>query len=87
MLGESALEYIPDARARLCKKNCHIIPATGRQCIQIVECPAIRQITHANNWNGIKLDTFNVLQDTVIYIQNISRLLDIFYAKIVENMV
>jgi len=65
LLGESALEYIPDARSRLCKENCHIIPAKGRQCVQLIECPSICQITAANDWNGIVLENFNALQDTV----------------------
>ncbi|EDQ90850.1 uncharacterized protein MONBRDRAFT_18255 [Monosiga brevicollis MX1] len=65
LLGESALQYISDARERLLKPDARIIPAGGRQLISLVESEDIKSITSVQSWGDLDLRAFNVLQDTV----------------------
>jgi len=65
MLGESALEYIADARERLLKPGGAIIPNRGCQYAQLVSAADLEAITTVSSWGGIDLSLFNTLQDTV----------------------
>ena len=64
LLGESALEYLKDARERLVRSQCRIVPPRGRQLAALVECPAIAELSRANDFEGLDLGHVNVLQDT-----------------------
>jgi len=64
LLGESALEYLRDARERLACPNARIIPPRGTQYAAIVECADVHAITSAANYRGISLRHINLLQDT-----------------------
>lgn len=64
LLGESALEYLKDARERLVKPGVRMVPPRGRQLAALVECPAIAQLSRANDFEGLDLNHVNVLQDT-----------------------
>ena len=64
LLGESALEYLKDARERLVRPQCRIVPPRGRQLAALVECPAIAELSRANDFEGLDLGHVNVLQDT-----------------------
>ena len=64
LLGESALEYLKDARERLVRPQCRIVPPRGRQLAALVECPAIAALSRANDFEGLDLGHVNVLQDT-----------------------
>ncbi|EGD79112.1 arginine N-methyltransferase [Salpingoeca rosetta] len=65
LLGESALQFVADARRRLLKKDAAIIPRAGRQFISLVQSNELRQITSVQKWEGFDLHEFNALQDTV----------------------
>lgn len=65
LLGESALQFVADARHRLLKPNAAIIPCGGRQFISLVSSSELRQITSVQQWEGFDLHEFNALQDTV----------------------
>jgi len=65
MLGESALEYIADARERLLKPGGVVIPNRGCQYAQLVSAADLEAITRVSSWGGIDLSLFNTLQDTV----------------------
>ena len=45
MLGESALEYVADARERLVKEDAVIIPCSGRQYATLVSSEELQNIT------------------------------------------
>ena len=64
LLGESALEYLKDARERLVRPQCRIVPPRGRQLAALVECPAIAELSRANDFEDLDLGHVNVLQDT-----------------------
>jgi len=64
MLGESALEYVADARERLVKEGAPLIPDSGRQYATLVSSEELKSITAVKGWGGIDLSLFNVLQDT-----------------------
>ena len=61
LLGESALEYLKDARERLVRPQCRIVPPRGRQLAALVECPAIAELSRANDFEGLDLGHVNVL--------------------------
>jgi protein arginine N-methyltransferase 7 len=65
LLGESALDYVADARERLLTKDAAIIPLTGAQYATLIESADIASITSVSGWGGIDLSRFNSLQDTV----------------------
>jgi protein arginine N-methyltransferase 7 len=64
LLGESALHYVEDARARLLAHDGLVIPALGTQYITLIDSDEVRQITSVRSWEGIDLRHFNALQDT-----------------------
>ena len=64
LLGESALHYVYDARRRLCKDGCAIVPQHGCQFATLVQSADIASITSVKDWEGIDLRYFNTLQDT-----------------------
>jgi len=64
MLGESALEYISDARDRLVKPGAPLIPQRGRQYATVVSSEDLQCITAVKGWGGVDLSHFNMLQDT-----------------------
>jgi len=65
LLGESALEYVADARKRLLKPGGRIIPAGGAQFVSLVSSDDIKSITSVESWEDLDLRGFNALQDTV----------------------
>mmetsp|Transcript_36736 Transcript_36736/g.57707 ORF Transcript_36736/g.57707 Transcript_36736/m.57707 type:complete len:389 (-) Transcript_36736:61-1227(-) len=65
LLGESALEYVANVRNRLLTDDAVIIPAGGRQFIELIQCEQIEDITSVSKWGGLDLSAMNVLQDTV----------------------
>lgn len=64
LLGESALEYLRDARARLVAPGARIVPPRGVQYAAIVECHDVAAITSAQQWDGFSLAEVDLLQDT-----------------------
>lgn len=64
LLGESALEYLRDARARLAKPTARVVPPRGVQYAVIVECQDIAAITSVHDCEGLTLAEVNLLQDT-----------------------
>ncbi|KAG8469319.1 hypothetical protein KFE25_007837 [Diacronema lutheri] len=64
LLGESALHYVQDARARLIAPRATILPALGTQYVSLIESDEVHQITAVRSWDGIDLRHFNALQDT-----------------------
>lgn len=65
LLGESALDYIADARARLLDERTVILPQMAAQFAVPIECPTLDAICTASSWNGIELSHVRSLQDTV----------------------
>eukprot|EP00996_Jenningsia_fusiforme_P000469 NODE_1411_length_1542_cov_33.421969_g1272_i0.p1 GENE.NODE_1411_length_1542_cov_33.421969_g1272_i0~~NODE_1411_length_1542_cov_33.421969_g1272_i0.p1 ORF type:complete len:413 (-),score=51.63 NODE_1411_length_1542_cov_33.421969_g1272_i0:230-1468(-) len=64
LLGESALDYIHDARMRLLEPNAAIVPPHGTQYATLIECPDLEAITSVSEWGGLDLRHLNTLQDT-----------------------
>lgn len=64
LLGESALDYIEDARERLLKPTTKIIPQHGVQYAVPIECPTLDKICSIDSWNGLDLSMVNSLKDT-----------------------
>ncbi|GET85949.1 hypothetical protein, conserved [Leishmania tarentolae] len=64
LLGESALDYIVDARQRLLPKTAKILPQHGVQYAVPIECETLSQICAVSGWNGIDLSHVMALQDT-----------------------
>lgn len=64
LLGESALDYIEDARRRLLKPTTKIIPQHGVQYAVPIECPTLDSICAIDTWNGLDLSMVNSLRDT-----------------------
>ncbi|KAJ8604167.1 hypothetical protein CTAYLR_008583 [Chrysophaeum taylorii] len=64
LLGESALDYLDDARRRLAAPGARVVPPRGVQYAAIVECEDIAAITSARPWDGFSLAEVNLLQDT-----------------------
>ncbi|CAG9568884.1 putative arginine N-methyltransferase, type III [Leishmania major strain Friedlin] len=64
LLGESALDYIADARQRLLPKTAKILPQHGVQYAVPIECETLGQICAVSSWNGIDLSHVMALQDT-----------------------
>ena len=55
MLGESALDYVHDARKRLLAPEPAIIPPLGCQYATLVECHDLESITSVKSWGGFDL--------------------------------
>lgn len=64
LLGESALDYIADARQRLLPKTAKILPQHGVQYAVPIECATLGDICAVSSWNGIDLSHVMALQDT-----------------------
>ncbi|CAJ1005766.1 Methyltransferase small domain/Ribosomal protein L11 methyltransferase (PrmA) [Leishmania naiffi] len=64
LLGESALDYITDARHRLLRPTTKILPQHGVQYAVPIECETLSQICAVSSWNGIDLSHVMALQDT-----------------------
>ena len=65
LLGESALDYVQDARERLLAPGGVIIPAAGCQYATLIESADLESITEVQGWGGLDLSAVNMLQDTV----------------------
>lgn len=65
LLGESALEFVADARRRLLTPGARIIPAAGCQFVSLIQSKEIKDITSVQSWEDFDLRGFNALQDTV----------------------
>lgn len=65
LLGESALEFVADARERLLKAGAPMIPSAGTQFVSLVQSQDIKSITSVEGWSDLNLKGFNALQDTV----------------------
>ena len=55
---------VHDARRRLCKVGCAVVPEHGCQFASLIQSPDINSITSVKCWEGIDLRWFNTLQDT-----------------------
>lgn len=64
LLGESALDYIADARQRLLRPTTKILPQFGVQYAVPIECETLTQICAVSSWNGLDLSHVMALQDT-----------------------
>ncbi|KAG5507489.1 hypothetical protein JIQ42_07787 [Leishmania sp. Namibia] len=64
LLGESALDYIADARQRLLRPTTKILPQHGVQYAVPIECETLKQICAVSSWNSIDLSHVMALQDT-----------------------
>ncbi|KPA83698.1 arginine N-methyltransferase type III putative (PRMT7) [Leptomonas pyrrhocoris] len=64
LLGESALDYIADARQRLLRPTTKILPQHAVQYAVPIQCEALQQICTVSSWNGIDLSHVMALQDT-----------------------
>eukprot|EP00756_Hemistasia_phaeocysticola_P028788 Hpha_TRINITY_DN16193_c1_g6::TRINITY_DN16193_c1_g6_i1::g.3670::m.3670/K11438/PRMT7; type III protein arginine methyltransferase len=64
LLGESALEYMADARDRLLREGGAVIPAVGTQFATLVSSSKLESLIRARNHGGLDLSLFNELQDT-----------------------
>jgi type III protein arginine methyltransferase len=64
LLGESALDYIADARQRLLRPTTKILPQHAVQYAVPIECETLTQICAVSSWNGIDLSHVMALQDT-----------------------
>eukprot|EP00668_Euglena_longa_P033221 GGOE01042760.1.p1 GENE.GGOE01042760.1~~GGOE01042760.1.p1 ORF type:complete len:412 (-),score=140.45 GGOE01042760.1:75-1310(-) len=64
LLGESALDYIHDARTRLLAPKAKVVPPAGCQMATLIECPQLEVITSVTQWGGLDLRFLNALQDT-----------------------
>lgn len=64
LLGESALDYINDARQRLLKPETKIIPQFGVQYAVPIECPVLSQICAVSTYRDLDLSHVMSLQDT-----------------------
>ena len=64
LLGESAIEYMSDARDRLLKQNGRVIPSGAVQFVSLISSSKLRSIIKVDKWNGLDLSDFNALQDT-----------------------
>ncbi|RNF10819.1 putative arginine N-methyltransferase, type III [Trypanosoma rangeli] len=65
LLGESALDYIADARERLAKPTTKIIPQHGTQYAVPIECSTLGDVCAVSGWKGLDLSHMTALQDTV----------------------
>ncbi|RNF19627.1 putative arginine N-methyltransferase, type III [Trypanosoma conorhini] len=65
LLGESALDYIADARERLLKPTTKIIPQHGTQYAVPIECSTLGDVCAVSGWKGLDLSHMTALQDTV----------------------
>eukprot|EP01062_Namystynia_karyoxenos_P021449 TRINITY_DN18161_c0_g1_i1.p1 TRINITY_DN18161_c0_g1~~TRINITY_DN18161_c0_g1_i1.p1 ORF type:complete len:403 (+),score=133.46 TRINITY_DN18161_c0_g1_i1:77-1285(+) len=64
LLGESALEYMADARDRLLRQGGAIIPAYATQYATVITSEQLDSLTRARGDQGLDLGVFNELMDT-----------------------
>ena len=55
-------DQVYDARRRLCKAGCAVVPEHGCQFASLIQSPDINSITSVKCWEGIDLRWFNTLQ-------------------------
>lgn len=67
LLGEGALNFVPDVRDRLLKEGGTIIPAGGCQYATLVEVPDLMAAWSPASWDGLNLSHLESLQDTVYW--------------------
>ena len=64
LLGESQLDYMEDARARLLTPDAVILPAAGIQYVTLIQSFDYANLTGVASWKGFDLGPFNELKDT-----------------------
>lgn len=79
LLGESALDYVEDARVRLLRPGGHIVPRRGRQYAMLIQSNDLADITSVQRWApqsskvssqsddeypSVDLSFFNTFKDT-----------------------
>eukprot|EP01065_Artemidia_motanka_P010081 TRINITY_DN15283_c0_g1_i1.p1 TRINITY_DN15283_c0_g1~~TRINITY_DN15283_c0_g1_i1.p1 ORF type:complete len:439 (+),score=177.84 TRINITY_DN15283_c0_g1_i1:60-1319(+) len=64
LLGESALEYMADARKRLLRAGGSIVPAFATQYATVITSEKMALLTSVQGHQDVDLTTFNELQDT-----------------------
>ena len=62
--GESALEYMSDARDRFLREGGVVVPAGGVQYASVVESQMVRESSRVGVYEGLQLGAFNVFCDT-----------------------
>eukprot|EP00929_Paragymnodinium_shiwhaense_P091235 TRINITY_DN51255_c0_g1_i1.p1 TRINITY_DN51255_c0_g1~~TRINITY_DN51255_c0_g1_i1.p1 ORF type:complete len:782 (-),score=120.09 TRINITY_DN51255_c0_g1_i1:170-2515(-) len=67
LLGEGAINFVPDGRDRLLKKGGIMIPAGGCQYVTLVEVPDLAAALMPRSYQGLNLSRFEALQDTVYW--------------------
>lgn len=67
LLGEGAVNFVPDARDRLLKEGGTMIPAGGCQYITLVEAPDFAATQTPAAWGGLNLSRLQTLQDNVYW--------------------
>jgi len=67
LLGEGAINFVPDARDRLMKPGGTIIPAGGCQYATLVEIPDFASTVSPAACSGFNLTRLRVLQDTLYW--------------------
>ena len=66
--GESQLDYVLDARQRLCRPDTRVIPRAGAQFVSLIQSAGLASITAVDpavSYLNLNLTRFNVLRDTV----------------------
>merc|ERR1719253_2261874 len=63
LLGEGAINFVPDARDRLLKPGGIVVPQGGCQYVTLVEVPAISSWASPRTWGGFNMSHFATLQD------------------------
>jgi len=66
MLGEGMLDYLVDARRRLCRPGASVIPAGGAQYAILISSPSLAMVSSVNSQccKGFDLSAIGSLQDT-----------------------
>lgn len=85
LLGESALEYMADARERLLRKGGAIVPSHATQYATAITSDGLDLIARAHDDMGLALGRFNRLQDTsgVFFSKQLGvRLSDLGFAEV-----
>ncbi|CAE8620676.1 unnamed protein product [Polarella glacialis] len=67
LLGEGALNFVPDARDRLLKEGGVMIPAGGCQYVTLIQDTDLSATWQPPEWHGFNLSHLRVLQDTVYW--------------------
>lgn len=67
LLGEGAINFVPDARDRLLRDAHTVIPAGGCQYATLVDMPAVAAVMSPGVQSGLNLSRLEMLQDTVYW--------------------